>query len=184
MTMNFDVWDDTIHEAPGQADRIKRACEQDIRILSNLQSNRPARIQGTTGEIYDTSYDSCTCVDFQRRGIPCKHMYKLAIQNGVFTPDDTCASNAVASIPEHKPQTNRTMYAHVNQPATSTRNKWIAFALCLFLGYIGAHRFYAGKIGTGILWLLTLGCFGIGWIVDLIFILTGRFSDKDGIILK
>lgn len=51
-------------------------------------------------------------------------------------------------------------------------NKWIAFLLCLFLGWLGAHRFYEKKIWTGILWLLTFGFFYLGWLVDLIVILT------------
>lgn len=51
------------------------------------------------------------------------------------------------------------------------KNKWIAFFLCLFLGAIGAHRFYEGKIGTGILYLFTLGLCGIGVLIDLIIIL-------------
>ena len=46
-----------------------------------------------------------------------------------------------------------------------------AFFLCLFLGYFGAHKFYEGRIGMGILYLLTIGLFGIGWIVDIILIL-------------
>lgn len=50
-------------------------------------------------------------------------------------------------------------------------NKWAAFFLCLFLGYLGAHKFYEGKIGMGVLYLLTFGLFGIGWFVDLIIIL-------------
>lgn len=49
--------------------------------------------------------------------------------------------------------------------------KWVAFFLCLFLGFLGAHKFYEGKIGTGLLYLFTLGAFLIGWIVDIFNIL-------------
>jgi TM2 domain-containing membrane protein YozV len=55
-----------------------------------------------------------------------------------------------------------------------------ALLLCFFLGVFGAHRFYAGKIGTGILELITLGGLGIWWLVDMILILTGSFKDADG----
>lgn len=47
-------------------------------------------------------------------------------------------------------------------------------------GGIGVHRFYAGKIGTGILQLITLGGCGIWTLVDLIMIIIGNFTDKDG----
>lgn len=65
--------------------------------------------------------------------------------------------------------------------APAAPKSWlVALLLCLFLGGIGVHRFYVGKAGTGILFLLTGGIFGIGWLVDLIKILAGKFVDKQG----
>ena len=66
---------------------------------------------------------------------------------------------------------------------TVIKFKWVAFFLCFFLGAIGAHRFYVGKIGTGLLFLCTLGFGGLGILLDLIFILTGSFRDKSGSML-
>ncbi len=54
------------------------------------------------------------------------------------------------------------------------------FLLCCFLGCFGAHRFYVGKIGTGILQLVTLGGLGIWTLIDFIMIIVGSFTDKEG----
>lgn len=56
--------------------------------------------------------------------------------------------------------------------------------LCLFVGFLGVHRFYVGKIGTGILMLLTFGGFGIWSLIDLILIACGSFKDKKGLLIK
>lgn len=56
--------------------------------------------------------------------------------------------------------------------------------LCIFLGGLGVHRFYVGKIGTGILWMITGGVFGIGYLVDLIKIICGKFTDKSGNLIQ
>ncbi len=56
--------------------------------------------------------------------------------------------------------------------------------LSIFLGGLGVHRFYVGKIGTGILWLITGGVFGIGYLVDLIKIICGNFTDKSGNLIQ
>ena len=66
----------------------------------------------------------------------------------------------------------------------STKSRWVAFFLCLFLGWLGVHRFYVAKVGTGIIWLLTFGFFVIGWIIDLLVILFGGFRDKLGLPLR
>lgn len=66
----------------------------------------------------------------------------------------------------------------------SDRKVLIAFLLCFFLGYLGFHRFYVGKVGTGILWLLTGGLFGIGVLVDCIMLVVGAFKDSDGLPLR
>ncbi|MDR1705054.1 MAG: NINE protein [Clostridiales bacterium] len=52
--------------------------------------------------------------------------------------------------------------------------------LCIFLGAFGVHRFYAGKVGTGLLWLFTGSLLGIGWLVDVILLATGSFRDNHG----
>ncbi len=68
--------------------------------------------------------------------------------------------------------------------AVSDRSRLVAFLLCWFLGYLGIHRFYVGKTGTGILYLLTGGIFGIGILIDWFVILFGGFTDENGRTLK
>lgn len=69
-------------------------------------------------------------------------------------------------------------------PRISKKSKTVALLLCIFLGCLGVHRFYVGRIGGGILYLLTFGIFGIGWLIDIILIATGSFKDDFGLPLR
>lgn len=66
----------------------------------------------------------------------------------------------------------------------SDKSYWIMLFLSVFLGSMGAHRFYAGKKITGIIYLFTLGGFTIGWIVDVILVVVGKFPDKNGRVIR
>jgi len=72
------------------------------------------------------------------------------------------------------------------EPASPISEKSIipAILLCFFLGFLGFHRFYVGKHLTGILMLITLGGLGIWQLIDLVIIITGSFTDKNGLPLK
>ena len=60
----------------------------------------------------------------------------------------------------------------------------ITFLLCFFFGWLGFHRFYVGKIGTGLLQLVTGGGFGVWWFIDFFMVIFRKFTDKDGGLLK
>ena len=64
-------------------------------------------------------------------------------------------------------------------PNPSPYNRLAALLLCLLLGFLGLHRFYVGKVGTGLLWLFTLGFLSVGVIFDLVLIATGEFRDAE-----
>ena len=59
------------------------------------------------------------------------------------------------------------------------KNKKIAILLSFLLGYLGVDRFYLGYYCMGVLKLLTLGGFGIWWLIDFIFIYTGNLTIKN-----
>lgn len=86
--------------------------------------------------------------------------------------------------PYGQPPIQPVYVAPVQTTVISPNNRWVAFVLCFILGGLGIHRFYVGKIGTGILYLFTGGLCGIGWLVDLIMIACGSFTDQSGAFLK
>ena len=67
---------------------------------------------------------------------------------------------------------------------TSGKSFVATLILCILLGGLGVHRFYVGKMGTGIIMLLTLGGLGIWKLIDIIRIAIQKFKDSDGAVIK
>lgn len=65
----------------------------------------------------------------------------------------------------------------------SNKSKITALILCIFLGFLGTHRFYTGSIFLGIIYFFTFGLFGIGVLIDFILILCDSYKDSNGKIL-
>ncbi len=80
-------------------------------------------------------------------------------------------SNAMGGAPE-------------SAQATSDKGFVPTILLCFFLGALGVHRFYVGKVGTGLLQLFTFGGLGIWTMIDFIMIVTGNFKDAVGMPIK
>ena len=84
--------------------------------------------------------------------------------------------NRLPAQPTHIADTHRhplipRRAANPTVPAGRWKNKWVAWFLCLFLGLVGAHKFYEEDIPAGIVYLCTGGSCGIDWVVDLILLL-------------
>lgn len=62
----------------------------------------------------------------------------------------------------------------------SSKSKTTTLIISIFLGELGIDRFYLGYTGLGILKLITAGGFGIWWVIDIIMILTGKMTTKEG----
>jgi len=69
---------------------------------------------------------------------------------------------------------------HLVPANASPKSRLAALLLCFCFGAFGIHRFYVGKVGTGLIQLFTLGVLGIWTLIDFILIIVGSFSDKQG----
>lgn len=131
-----------------QQNRMNRAKYESMRIINLDTVNKTCIIENSTHDsFYTVSMNDCTCPDFQKRGVPCKHIYKLRFALG---------------------------------DSISPKSKPITLLLCVLFGYFGAHYFYVGRFGMGILYFFTAGFFGFGWLYDIYRIFSNQFSDCHG----
>lgn len=85
--MNQLMINNNIDNDVEQIKRYEKAVLNTVELLSVDKDNLCAIFLGSTDEIYETTLTNCTCTDFLRRNLPCKHMYKLAIELDVIDPD-------------------------------------------------------------------------------------------------
>jgi TM2 domain-containing membrane protein YozV len=92
-----------------------------------------------------------------------------------------------AGAHQHAPQPHGVPYFANGKPMVdawgnpvSDKSRLAAALLAWFFGYLGIHRFYVGKVGTGILQILTIGGLGVWTLIDCIIILLGSFRDSNG----
>lgn len=114
----------------------------------------------------------------------CKHCGKQISEKAVICPMCGCQVEEIGNSSNNNAQP---IIINNNNSASSSssaavggvvvqggraKNKWVALLLCIFLGYFGVHRFYEGKILSGLLYLFTGGIGCVGWIIDIIILLT------------
>lgn len=91
-------WDSSVHESKGQPVRMQRALTQNI-VIRDVSKKGVAKVQGTQGIEYKTTFQTCSCPDFTQRIRPCKHMYLLASRYAGFDPVPYIIRNHVKPHP-------------------------------------------------------------------------------------
>lgn len=128
----------------------------------------------------DNTTENSTSTATQEKMKFCSHCGEKILEAAVVCPHCGCQVKEVKqaeqpSIVINNANTNSNVNTNTNiNPGmfgVRAKNKWVSFFLCLFLGLFGAHKFYEGKVGMGILYLFTAGLFSIGWFIDCIVLL-------------
>lgn len=108
----------------------------------------------------------------------CKHCGKKIAAEAVICPACGCqvetmkGAESTPNIVINNSNSNVNSNMNINAAAfKKPKNKWVSLLLCFFLGFFGAHKFYEGKAGMGILYLFTAGLFGFGVLIDFIVLL-------------
>ena len=109
------------------------------------------------------------------------------VENGVCTYCGAVVGSPQEASGMQQPGMGQTWQMNPMQNNVSMKpikSKTTTLILAIFLGWFGVHRYYVGKIGTGLLYTFTIGIFYIGWIVDIVKIASNTFQDSEGRIIR
>lgn len=101
-------WDASIHDSDYAATRIKSAKSAKLTPIKIDPADCYGYFQGAHGR-YETWLDSCPCGDFRRSKLPCKHIYRLAIELGVMDEDASSDKNAIPELNARKVSLSETL---------------------------------------------------------------------------
>ena len=105
----------------------------------------------------------------------CKECGQKIAKKAIICPYCGCQVEAMEKTTQKEPSNiviqNNNSQVNTTMMGTYAKNKWVALLLCVFLGALGGHKFYEGKVGMGILYIFTLGFCGLGVFIDFFTIL-------------
>lgn len=143
-------------------------CKQRKDLTTHMGLKLKENGDGTMEENNNVHQDTKFCKEcgqrIARKAVICPHC-------GCQTEEASSAS-AQPQIVINNSNQNQNQNINAGMPyGANLKNKWVSFFLCLFLGYFGAHKFYEGRAGLGLLYLFTGGLFFIGCFIDLLSLL-------------
>jgi TM2 domain-containing membrane protein YozV len=151
----------TINLSQSKKDLLNSDC--DLIILKNGQEIQAKVIEVGTSEIKYKNCDNQNGPTFSKQK---SEVFMIKYPNGTSTVIEDQRGDSKAKSNSGGNSNDRSLV--------------VAVLLWFFFGLIGVHRFYLGDIGMGVLYLLTGGLCGIGWLVDGILFLTGSLKPKNG----
>lgn len=150
--------------------------ECDIIILKDGKEIKAKVLEITTSEI---KYKECSNLNGPIFTKTKSDVFMVKYPNGTNTVIESIENKAK----NNSDSNNNSVVVNINNSSkgnNTNKSQLVAIVLCLIGGIIGLHRFYLGYIGIGIIQLLTLGFFGIWFLIDLIRLLTGSLKPKHG----
>lgn len=131
--MTFGIWDKSIHNDLEQLKRIASAKTlKPVQIQLNKEK-QSAIIEGSGSSPYEVTLNTCTCFDFESRQLPCKHMYRLALELGLLSELPVLDKQASKSFAE-KVQIDIEHYFDLYQSGAISLDKFIKIATALQKG--------------------------------------------------
>ncbi len=139
--------------------------------LQKNEKNEPAGVSGTSTAVQTPLGSNTKFCKFCGGQIPMEAVICTACGRQVEQLQGGNLQQPSQIVINNSNSANASATATVGMPTGKKKSKWVCFLLWLFLGLFGGHKFYDGKIGTGIVYIFTLGFLGIGWFIDFFRIL-------------